>query len=127
MSIAALIVAALVGLAVGAVWYSPFLFGKVRARLAGVDMGQVGTLRLLLGPFICLGIVSYVLSMVLASMGAYSGWQGAEGGFWVWLGFVVPFTLMRVVSERRSLVLVTIDLTCILLVLGSMGAILAAW
>jgi hypothetical protein len=127
MSILAILVAAVAAFAVGSLWYSPYFLGKPWARLANVDMKGMGIVRVTVAPFLCFVIVAYVLSMILASMGAYSGWQGAEGGFWVWLGFVLPFTAMKVFYESRSIWLVTIDLAYYLLALMVMGAILAAW
>lgn len=130
MNILPVIVSALVASAIGAAWYSPLLFGRSWMRLAGIvpDSSRRPSLApLVAGSVVLWLIAAYVLGHVLAAMAALVAAQGAEGGFWMWLGFVVPFGMMKVLYERRPLRLFLIDAGYFLVALLAMGAILAAW
>lgn len=86
----AVLVAAIIRMAVGFVWYSPPMLLKPWQALTGVTPE---TMRAGLGKAMAVDIVgSLIMAFALANIIAASGitdWlNGALAGFWVWLGFM---------------------------------------
>lgn len=127
------LVAAVVGYVVGALWYSPVLFGKLWMRLSGVTMGdmekakQKGMAKSYVIMFIGILIMSYVLAQVLEVFGAASAWMGIQIAFWLWLGFIATVMVGMVLWENKSWNLYILNVAHYLVVLLVMGAILAVW
>ena len=121
-----IVLASLVATSLGVLWYSPFFLGRPWSRLAQVEDRPSSPLSLIL-PFVAWLAAAYVVTLILASMGAYSGWQGVEGAFWAWLGLTLPFGFLQVFYERRPFALLLIDQAYYLLALVLMGAMLATW
>jgi hypothetical protein len=117
---------ALAALALGALWYSPYFLGKPWARLARPET-EARPLPYLVFPYLAWCLISYVLSLVLVGMGAYSVGQGMESGFWAWLGLSLPFGIFLIYYERRSVLLVLIDQAYYLAAFFMIGAMLATW
>lgn len=125
----AIIIAAVVQMALGFLWYGP-LFGKTWMSLMGIT--PQGTRPEGMGTtyaWSALGslVTAFVLSKVVIAMGAVSIGAGIAVGFWVWLGFVATVTLGSVLYERRSTSLYTLNNGYQLVALAIMGAILAVW
>src|ERR1051326_1392568 len=86
----AVIVAAVISMVVGSVWYSKGLFGKEWAKLTGrklddMSMNGAGTSYLLtfLGSIIQMWILAHFV--VFARSDTF--WKGLVTGFWLWLAF----------------------------------------
>lgn len=129
MSLLAIFVAASIAFAIGAVWYSPFLFGKPWMRLSGNNEGMHGTRWIIPSIVMLVGlmIAAYVLAMVQIAMGAFSTATGMESAFWCWLGFAASHGIMQTLFEHRSIKLYFINTGYFLVALLTMGAILAVW
>ena len=125
----AVVVAALVAMAIGAIWYSPPIFGKRWMGLLHKNQKSLskGGVQAYVAVGIILLIESYVLAHIVSYSGAVSAFEGAQTGFWVWLGFAAAASLLTYVIERRSKKLWLLDATYQLIVLVVMGAIIAAW
>jgi len=99
----AILVAAVVGLVIGFIWFAPQLFGRQWARAAGVELrapGQVPPMTVAIGALGLL-VTAYVLEVLASAMGAASVVDGGMLGLVGWLGFVAPWTLVWVLYERR--------------------------
>ena len=91
----AVLVAAIVSMGVGMLWYGPF-FGKEWGRLMGIDVNdeakkkemQKGMKPAMVGTFISFLIMGYVLSYYIGAASASTVSSGLNTGFWAWLGFV---------------------------------------
>ncbi len=125
----AIIIAAVVQMALGFLWYGP-LFGKTWMSLMGISpqsvpSGGMGKTY----AWAALGslVTAFVLSKVAIAMGASSLGAGIAVGFWVWLGFVATVTLASVLYERRSINLYILNNGYQLVGLAIMGAILSVW
>ena len=129
----AVVVAAIAGYAVGALWYSPVLFGKVWMRLMeitpekmeankGKSMGKMYAIG-----FVGTLLMSYVLAHFVG-MALVADISGAlQLGFWLWLGFIATVLLGSVLYESRPWKLYFINAAHYLVALLVMAIILGLW
>jgi hypothetical protein len=125
----AVLVAAIASYVIASVWYG-VIFRKLWMQLTGISDMKPKPMSMVL-PFVGSLVMSYVLVHSIAFGNAYmhaSGFAtGLQGGFFNWLGFIAPVTLMGVVYEKRSWKLWVLDNGFWLLSLLVMGAILSSW
>lgn len=123
------VIAVLVKVFVGALWYSPLLFLKRWQRLSGVSDEQMkggmakGFTTWILGAV----IMTFVLTHAVYYAGAKTIALGAAVGFLNWLGFILVVQLDDWAAARRPTQLLLINAGSNLVALVIMGAILAAW
>jgi hypothetical protein len=125
----ALLVAAIIRLAVGALWYSPLAFGPAWRKTIGLTQDQVmrAMLRAIAVDLIGSLLMAFVLVHAVAYAGATTLLLGAAVGAFNWLGFVAVVLIATNVYEQRPLrsALITAGFNLVALVL--MGALLAVW
>ncbi len=124
----AVLIAAVINMVVGSMWYSKGVFGKEWAKLTGRkldEMGSGGT------GYAVAAIGALVQSWILAHFIAYAGsttlWKGLVTGFWLWLGFVAVVVAVHLVFEGRPWKLWQINAGYFLVVLLINGGLLAVW
>ena len=125
----AVLAAAALNMVIGALWYSPLLFAKEWAQLAGKRMDELrGDSRLGYGVAV-LGAVlmSYILAHFVQYTGSTTLAEGATTGFWLWLGFVAVTSATNSMFAGRPWGLWRIDAGYFLVVLIATGALLAVW
>lgn len=124
----AVIVAAIVNMVVGAVWYSKPLFAKEWSKLTGRKMEDMGGGGMGYG---VAAVGALIQAWILAHFVVYAGsttfWKGLVTGFWLWLGFVAVVAAVHLVFEGRSWALWKINTGYFLVVLLINGGLLAAW
>jgi hypothetical protein len=124
----AVIVAAVVNMVVGSVWYSKGLFGKEWSKLTGrklEDMGDGGK-----GYGIAAAgalVQSYILAHFVVYAESSTFADGLVTGFWLWLGFIGITTAVGYSFEGRSWKLWKIVAGYSLIVLLINGGLLATW
>jgi hypothetical protein len=122
----AVIVAAVAGFAVGAVWYT-FLFSKAWIAAVGIPeekLRQGGSPL----PFILSGIAYLLIAAFLSALtNPATVVGGAVSGLLVWLGFVLTTTTVNYAFPGRKLELTAIDTGHWLAAMVVMGAILGAF
>ena len=130
----AVLVAALVPMVLGAIWYGP-LFGKKWMQMIGKTEEE---LKANFNPAKVYGIM-YLMNIITAYvmahiLGAYelaymqTGWMaGVQGGFWAWLGFVLTIGYQSVAFEDKGLGLFTLNSLFNLVALIGIGIVLAIW
>ena len=125
----AILVAVIAKQAIGALWFSPVLFGPAWCGLAGVSEQEMkaGLVKALIPDVIAAFVMAFVLVHAVHYAGAQSLGQGAAVGFFNWPGFVAVATLGSVTFEKRPLKLYLINNAYWLIALLVMGAILAIW
>jgi hypothetical protein len=132
----AVLVAAVVHMAIGFVWYSDALFGKQYRKEMGVNESSMKPGSDFMVKMIGLGTLSsifmaYVLSHNVVFSGAYLGatgiWLGLMTGFWNWFGYQVIIFINGYLYERKSVKLTVINASYMLIGLLVMGAIIAGW
>jgi len=130
----AVLVAGLVPMVVGAVWYGP-LFGKKWLEMMGKTEEEIkadfNPLKAYGISFIMALVMGYVLAHVLQAWDdayAMTGWAaGMQGAFWSWLGFVVTIGYQSMAWEGKKLGLFAMNMAYNLVVLLGMGTILGVW
>jgi len=128
----AVLVVAVVGMAIGALWYGP-VFGKLWISLMGwtdeqvARMKEQGMSKSYFVNFVSLLVLTCVLSFFVSMAGVETFGGGAAIGFWAWLGFVATIMLGSVLWEGRRAKLYLLNISHWLVVLILMGGILAIW
>ena len=128
-----IVVAAVVAFGIGALWYSPILFGKewmALTKKTEADMAAAkakGIWKLYIVQFI-MSLVSFgVLAFLISSSGAMDAGDGAFLGFLVWLGFTATDAVGGLLWEQKPFKLVLINAISHLINLVIGGAIIGAW
>lgn len=133
INIWSIVVASIVAFAVGAIWYSPILFGKEWASLVGMSDDDLRTAKakgvtwLYVIQFILTVITFCVLGFAMSELGTQNASDGALLGLFAWIGFVLPIGASTLMWEKRAFKLVLINMICTLLTLVVGGAIIGAW
>ena len=127
----AVVVVAVVAFVVGAVWYSPFLFGKAYMEVRGLNPGAMADMKPLpgelLGEFAKNLVVAFVLAHFVVRLGV-SDWKGAvQLGLWVWVGFQAMLLMGAVLHEKMPWTLYAIHAGDALVKTLSMTVILGVW
>ena len=128
----AVLVAAVANMALGALWYSPLLFAKPWIAAMGASDEEMEEMkkrapRAYILSFVAAFIMSFVLAHFVDYTRATTIAQGAQAGFWPWLGFVVTTGSAAVLFEGRPTKLWLINSGYYLVALLVMGVILAVW
>ncbi len=126
----AVFVTALAMFGLGAVWYSPALFGKKWQKLVGKsdeELKQADSKKIFGVAFLAYLIASYVLAHFVLFTEAGTPTTGFQTGFWVWLGFVATTLLINNLFQRQSLQLWAIDASFNFFAFCIGGVILAIW
>ena len=128
-----ILVASIVAFAIGALWYSPILFGKEWMALNKMSASDVdaakakGVWKMYVSQFV-ITLISYsVLGFLVVSSGMWGASNGAFLGFFLWLGFVMPIGASGLFWEKKPFKLVLINVVGTLLTLVIGGAIIGAW
>ena len=115
--------------ALGAVWYSPALFGKRWQRAAGVTQADIerGSPVQIFGlALVCALIMAANLAMFLAAPDTTPTW-GATAGLLAGFGWVTLAIAVIALFERRSWTYVAINGGYMTVAFVMMGLILGVW
>jgi hypothetical protein len=125
------LIAAAASFAIGMFWYSPAGFGKQWMKLVGLStadmekakkkgmgktMGMAAVTQL---------VTAFVLAHFVIFTGSTSWLDGAQTGFWLWLGFMATKSLGMVLWENKPKELYFLNIGHDLVGMLVMGAILA--
>jgi len=123
------IVAVLVKIVVGALWYSPLLFLKEWQRLTGVsdEAMKGGMAKGMITWIVGALLMTFVLAHAVFYAGARNFGTGAAVGFFNWLGFILVVQLDDWAAAKRPFKLLAINAAANLVALVIMGAILGGW
>jgi|SRR5579862_276064 len=120
-------------IAVGMIWYSPFLFGKEWGKALGVSEKQMGENRAKVMPILLIVsfLTAYVLSLFTVYFQQYTG-KGAvmsavDTALLVWLGFAGTALVAHDVFDPRPKTKLYINLGNRLVTLIVMGLIIGAF
>lgn len=133
----AVLVASLIPMIFGALWYSKLLFGN--QWMGYVDMTEEEIVNKAKGKepqmygitFILSIVMSYVMAHIIIFAETYYGssglWGGILSGFFIWVGFVATIMYQSVTFEFRPTGLYLINSMYNLATLVAMGALLGIW
>ena len=121
--------AAGVGLFIYALWYSPFVFGKLWQRLEGVDEAgaAAGVLPRLSAALVAAFLQGLVLAADFNFTGSNNFLMGSLAGAQLWLCLAAPVLALAELPGRRSWGLLGLHAGVVLLVLVLQGGLLASW
>ena|SRR3989344_5699314 len=129
----AVLVSAVIGMVIGALWYSPLLFGRMWMKLSGMTEKQLNEAKkksmgkMYFVAFIGVLLMSYILAHFVDYTDSTTFSMGMQTGVWLWLGFIVPILIGGVLWENKSVKLYIINIAHYLVVLSVIGGILAVW
>lgn len=128
----AVIVAAVVAYAVGALWHSPAGFGTYWMRLMGLNKDSMHKMPLTPTQAMSIGAVvtllsAYVLAHFVVLTGATTWETSLQLGFWLWLGFLAPTLANGWLWEGKSLKLFGFNAAYALVSIEVMALILGLW
>lgn len=125
----AVLVAALLSMGIGSMWYSPLMFGKQWLKLIGkkpkdLQKGANAGYAIAMVGFL---LVAYVMSHFVDYAGSTTWLTGLETGLWLWVGFVATTTGINYAFGQRSRELWVIDAGYFFVAFLVSGALLAVW
>jgi hypothetical protein len=132
LNLLAVIVAAAVAFALGAVWYSPALFARAWTRSHGFTVEQLDAMkknapRAYAVSFVCFLLMALGIAGIATRLPVVRVQGGVRLGFLIWIAFAVPLGLMSTVYSGRRMASFLIDAGYQLVYLLAMGAIIFAW
>lgn len=128
----AVIVATVLTMIIGFLWYSPMLFMKPWAAMTpGVSKRTKEQMQERMVPAIvtsalCNLVMAYVLAVIMRYAGVHTFLGGLVSGLWVGVGFVVTSELQNAMYAWKPLKLVAIDAGYVVVSLVVMGAVIGA-
>ena len=125
----AVVVAAVVALVIGFIWYSPRVFGNRWMAYLGTTQAQLGNpgpTGMLVGVVASL-INAWALAVLALNLGGKSVTDGVLLGVLAWLGFMATITAAQISFEKKSWGLWVLNNAHNLLVQVLMAAIVTIW
>ena len=132
----AVILAGVASMAVGFLWYSPALFGKIWMKEKGLSSKNMKSAQKDMGKlygisFIANLVTAYVLSHVISLSQNFYEYPalstGLNSAFWMWFGFVMPVQLTATIFSNKNWQLFKIDTGYQLAALVLMGFVLVSF
>lgn len=128
----AVVVAGLIPMVIGTLWYSPAMFAERWIAAMGWRKEEFEKRKKKALPAYAVMLAgSLIMSCVLAHFVGYAGavtaYEGMVIGFWAWLGFTATTALSAHMFEGRPHPLYLINQGFNLVSLLLMGALLAVW
>jgi len=128
----ALIVAAVASFALGAIWYSPVLFGKSWQNASGLADEKLrnANMALIFGSsFLLIFIMDFGLAVILQGHASrdITACSGFLYGLLIGIFFIATSYGINMIYQRKSFLLWAIDSGYQVLYLAMTGAILGAW
>ena len=126
------LVAAIAAFGLGALWYSPVLFGRAWVRAHGYTEEKIAQMRASAGrayaiSFACHLVMAVALSILVGRMDVTMLRGGVKLGAILGIGFAAPIGLTASVFSDRRLSAWAIDAGYQIASLILMGVILVAW
>lgn len=123
----AVIIAIIVNMVVGSLWYSPILFGKQWSKLVGHKLEDMGNAGFGYGITTIAAVVqTFILANLVRDLNVTQAINGAYLGVLLWLAFAAATTISDTIFAKRPKKLWLINAGYYLVVLVINGALLAA-
>ncbi|HEX4573715.1 MAG TPA: DUF1761 domain-containing protein [Gemmatimonadales bacterium] len=135
VNVLAVIIAALLTFALGAVWYSPALFAKqwmqaqgyTPEKLEELKRNKGGLTRAYAVSVLCYLVMAYVVALLASYTNSTTVAQGLWLGFLAWFGFAATIGLTANMFSEKPIAAWVIDAGYQLVYLLIMGAVLSVW
>jgi len=120
-------IATIVYMAIGFLWYSPFVFGKQWSKYSNISSkNSKMELKTLVLSFINSFVLCFFFSLLIGFLGVNSAIDGIFVGFGIWLGFVATTHLSSVIWAKTPFAFYLINIFYWLISLCVVGAILGS-
>lgn len=129
----AVLAAAIANMAIGMIWYSLPIFGKLWMSYMGLTTQRMEELkkrsmgRIYFASFVTAFLMSYVLAHFVKIWDVEDIGGALQLAFWSWLGFVATVSLGSVLWEGKSLKLYVLNIGYQFVAIFVMAVILAIW
>lgn len=132
INLVAVVVAGAATFALGALWYSPWLFGRIWVAALGLTPEQVAEQKKTAGPayavtLLCWLVMAAALAVLIQRIDITTAQGGIKLAVLCWLGFAATVGLSGHMFSGRRLGVFLVDASFQLTSLVAMGAILACW
>ena len=130
----AVVVAGIVSMALGFLWYSPMVLGKTWMKEKGLTPDKLKSAQKEMGKlyglsFVVSLVTAYVLTHVMALSENFFHYPMLQTGlttaFWMWLGFMMPVQITATIFGEKNWKLFGIDTGYQLVSVLAMGAAIA--
>jgi hypothetical protein len=126
------VVSAIVIFAIGALWYSPMLFGRQWIAAHGYTPEKLAEMRLGMGKaygitFVCYLVLAAVMNILINRMLIATALGGVKLGAIIWLGFAATIGLTANVFSEKRFAVYLIDSSYQLMYLIAVAVVLAVW
>ena len=134
VNLLAVLVAGIVSLALGFLWYSPVVLGKQWMKEKGLTQDELKKAQKEMGKlyglsFVVSLVTAYVLFHVMFLAENFFHYSllstGLMSGFWMWLGFIMPVQLTATIFGNKNWKLFGIDTGYQLVSIVAMGIVIA--
>ncbi|PIN75281.1 hypothetical protein COV18_03765 [Candidatus Woesearchaeota archaeon CG10_big_fil_rev_8_21_14_0_10_37_12] len=129
----AVLIAAIVSIALGMIWYAQPVFGKLWLKLNGYTTKDAKKMKkecsgkTYIAAIIAALVTAAVLELAMNYINAVTFANGLYVGFFVWLGFAAPIMLGSVLWEQKPVKAYLLNVAFYLVNLLIISGILAAW
>lgn len=131
LNYAAILVAGLMNMVLGALWYSPVLFGSIWMKAMKLNKSEMKADKYMGARYavaFLMGLLTvYILAHYVDYMEASTASEGAQTAFWPWLGFMVPLLAGSVLWDGKNFTVFAINAAHYLVAMLMAGVILATW
>ena len=126
------VVSAVAVFAIGALWYSPMLFGKAWVKAHGHTPEKIEAMRATMGraygvSFLCYVVMAAAMAVLIGRMDVIYVRGGVKLGALIGVGFAATIGLTANMYSEKRLSAFLIDAGYQIVYLMVMGAILVAW
>ncbi|MBM4171926.1 MAG: DUF1761 domain-containing protein [Ignavibacteria bacterium] len=127
----AVLLCGIVAMGIGALWYSPMLFGKI--WVASIDKTEeelekdFQPIKAYSVSFLAQLVMAFVLALLLRYVNAGTPEEGIRLGFMVWIGFTATTMTVNFLFEGKTFKHFLVDSSYHFIVLMLSGLILGAW
>lgn len=122
----AILVAGIVNMIIGYIWFSPSLFGKEWRKLAKVKPKKKGMGNIYLAALINSFVMAFGMSIFLGYAGVATISEAIVVAFWAWLGFMATIKFSGVLWAEKKFKLYLIDVANLLISFAVMAAIIVS-
>lgn len=123
-----IVLATIAAMVIGSIWYAKPVFGKKWQQLVGLkdkDM-KSGAAKAMVIMLVMALVSAFVLQRFLVIASPHSYVEALKVAFWIWLGFVVTYSVGSGMFEKRPPMLIVLNIGNQLVTLLAMSAILYA-
>ena len=128
INIWAILVITVIYFILGALWYSPLLFGKIWAKAMNYNIDELEMKPInFIGAAIAAFVATFFLALLLEIIGTYNIFIGILVALIIGIGFVLTIGIYDVLYENKNIKVYLIDAGYHIVALIIAGLILGLW